>query len=419
LKYPVSEGRITHWGSVEKLWNYTFTNILNVKPETTKVLLTVPPHISRADREKMVSLMLGKFKMKSVFTATSDVLAFYADAWQADIDRQKATPTPNPIRRLEEPKTCKAGCNRCGYNWYLKNWNGGEPHKEWQEKCTCCAQGTTQTEQEFQDCKVTCGIKFKPPATAAKAATAAPAAPKEVTIKLDGISVGLGEGIGAVVPIMEGYPLAHAIRTTELAGKVATHYLIRLILQDGHKFTTGIDHETVRAIKENEGVCAYDFDQLALNYATGKEKNVNVTLAAGETFKLGLALAQACEVLFQPVQSGHKGNGIQVVVKNSIMSCDDEIHEMLYSNIALNGGTTAFKGFKERLQRTVQDMAPHRGVVHRNKVPVRIGSYEKPENLAWKGGSLLAKTQAFDPMWITAKDFNLSSGNVVIEHGLL
>ena len=67
------------------------------------------------------------------------------------VKRSSALKIPGKKRR------CELGCNRCGYNWYKKHWNNGNPTKWWNVKCGCC--GGTQAQQNA--CKEVCVPKYK------------------------------------------------------------------------------------------------------------------------------------------------------------------------------------------------------------------------------------------------------------------
>jgi actin-related protein 3 len=56
---------------------------------------------------------------------------------------------------------------------------------------------------------------------------------------------------------------------------------------------------------------------------------------------------------------------VDELVDKVIQLCPIDCRRKLYDNIALSGGSTLFKGFKERLQRRVQE-----------RVNDRLGKYE-------------------------------------------
>jgi len=83
-RYPIVRGEIgrddSGWDAMEKVWQYTFANQLQVSPEQANmpVLLTDTPLNSKAQREKMAEMMFETFKVPSLYIATRAVLSLYA-----------------------------------------------------------------------------------------------------------------------------------------------------------------------------------------------------------------------------------------------------------------------------------------------------------------------------------------------------
>lgn len=70
------------------------------------------------------------------------------------------------------------------------------------------------------------------------------------------------------------------------------------------------------------------------------------------------------------------------------MKCDVDIRKDLYGNIVLAGGSTMFKGLKERLKKEVVALAPSTMVIDVNDPP------ERKYNV-WMGGSILSNLSTF------------------------
>ena len=78
LKYPIEHGTITDWNDIEKIWHHTFYNELRVDPKSCYVHMTDCPLASKASREKMIEIMMGKFQVERFYVSMQAVLALYA-----------------------------------------------------------------------------------------------------------------------------------------------------------------------------------------------------------------------------------------------------------------------------------------------------------------------------------------------------
>ena len=78
LNYPIERGVVIDWENMEKIWNHSFYNELQVSPEEYAVLLSVAPLISNSNREKMIQIMFESFNTPAMFIAIQEVLSLFA-----------------------------------------------------------------------------------------------------------------------------------------------------------------------------------------------------------------------------------------------------------------------------------------------------------------------------------------------------
>ncbi|EGG20415.1 actin related protein 6 [Cavenderia fasciculata] len=138
-------------------------------------------------------------------------------------------------------------------------------------------------------------------------------------------------------------------------------------------------------------------DQETTNTTTTEEPEEQILELTNERFTVP-------ELLFNPSDIGINQGGIAESIVQSINSTNINMHQPLYSNILLLGGSTLYPGFKERLENDLRKLAP-------DDLPIKIYTTEDPIMAPVYGGMKMALQNDFSRLSVTKAEYE--------EHGYI
>jgi actin beta/gamma 1 len=228
-----------------------------------------------------------------------------------------------------------------------------------------------------------------------------------------GCVVESGDGITSSVPVYEAHTRVDAVMTLPKPyGRDLTEYLMMILTDRGHSFTTMYEREIVREIKEKLAYVALDFDEEMKKCAESSSTDKSYELPDGNIITLGDARSRTMEPLFQPSlvglcdAVGQNGNSIQDCLFKSIKKCKEDERTHLYQNIVLAGGNTMSQGFGERLTKEISALAP-------STMRIKVVSPPMRKYSVWIGGSIASCSHSHQKAWISKDEYDESGPSIV------
>ncbi|KAF8316311.1 Actin/actin-like protein [Clavulina sp. PMI_390] len=215
--------------------------------------------------------------------------------------------------------------------------------------------------------------------------------------RTDGVVVDSGHGYTHVVPMIDGIPCAHAIRSLGLAGQDLTNLLAKLLVERGHS-SIATENQIVRDIKEN--LCYANIPINDENNGIVTDSVKNYELPDGEILSLGDEFVRIPEALFNPGMFGIESVSIPQLVTDSIQSAGDTrpIRQWLYRNVIISGGTMMFRGMADRMDKELTNLASE-------GLSARIIAPAERRYSPWIGGSIFA-TCHFQDRWAYKSEYD-------------
>ena len=213
-----------------------------------------------------------------------------------------------------------------------------------------------------------------------------------------------GQGRTYAVPVFEGYALPHAIQTLDIAGHDITQKLMKDI-QAADSRVTNMDYPSIREVKEQMCHIAQDFliEMKSRDDPLNREQR-SYELPSGEIIEVSHdKRLSAAEIIFNPSLASnselHSQPGISKLAVKAIEKCDSDLKINLYNNIVLCGGTTLMRGFKDRFESEVVQLAQDA------KTDIFVSAALHRKFAAWIGASMLASFSTFADTTIKINEY--------------
>ncbi|KAI9752900.1 MAG: FKBP12-associated protein [Chaenotheca gracillima] len=271
--------------------------------------------------------------------------------------------------------------------------------------------------------------------------------PEEILLVIDS-----GFSHTTVTPVLHGRPIQAAIRRLDIGGKFLTNYLTELVsIRHYHMMD---EPHLMNEVKEDVCYVSSDFnadlertwkgavgdkrrkqerdagsDNIVLDYVlpdyktnlrgfarphdpslAAKRKKLGPSAGAGEVvddfMTLGNERFTVPELLFRPGDVQMRQSGLAEVVMQSLSVLPGGLWPALLANVVVVGGNAKIKGFVERLEKELRQLAPAECVV-------RVGSPSDPVTSTLQGGLTFASSPATQP----ALKHVLVTREEYLEHG--
>ena len=216
-----------------------------------------------------------------------------------------------------------------------------------------------------------------------------------------------GDGVSHTIPVFEGFSIPHAVEKMEIAGRVLTDYMQKLLLENGESLTSSAELEIVRDIKEKLCYVAENYEAQHKAAQTSSDEDKAYVMPDKRVITIPATVRMTCpELLFKPTLNGKSCNSIQDLTWKSIQSSDVDVRKDLCKNIILSGGTTMYAGLPERLKNEIVSLAPA-------GAEIRVIAAADRKYAVWKGASTLASLSTFASSWVSAEDYQANGAAVV------
>ena len=212
----------------------------------------------------------------------------------------------------------------------------------------------------------------------------------------NGVCVDFGFEQISIAPMYAGCVLSNAFTRLNVGGRHITQYLNQLLMKSGISFTTSMEKEIVRDIKEQT---AFVHDGQS---DEEKECSVEYKLPTNDAvISIDSERWRCCEVLFDPKLIDVEEYGVDKLIFDAVMKCDANVREELFANIVLTGATSVLPGLGDRIVNGLRKLVPDSVVVQ-----IAQTSDHQKKNGVFIGASLLSQEKDFMSRCIVKDEYD-------------
>ena len=228
--------------------------------------------------------------------------------------------------------------------------------------------------------------------------------------KSTGISVDCGHTSLNFAPVYEGFLIKNCVHHIPIGGKDINDFLINLLMRNGQVIESKMQKQSITKAKELYCyICQNYEDEVIRIFENNNDEVKEWELPDKRKIKIGNERFQSTEILFEPNKYGYNCINFKELFQQTVKSIDSDLRETMLLNIIFNGGTTLFKGFKNRVTKEIEEAGkdyPYKKKIH---------TYPEAQFMAWIGGSILSSLSNFEKLWITKAEYK-EEGKASIVH---
>lgn len=217
---------------------------------------------------------------------------------------------------------------------------------------------------------------------------------KQVSSEENALIVESGGGRTSITPVFNNRVSLSLTSSFPIAGRDITERLAKLLEARGYSFDTPAGKENIRKMKEELCYFASDYSKELKKNTEGIQKSYR--LPDGREIKTSEERFQSPEIMYRPREIGRREPPLHEKIYDVVRSCDITIKPKVVSNVVLSGGNTLIPGFKERLQKELEELLPSK--LQENLSFLRVPD---PTLAVWKGGAIIARSPTFNELKTT------------------